>query len=299
MEAYQELQMVLHQAATLDGVRQSVEGLKELLHLSRRDQHCMRGVLACRMLQLDQDQECFDFIKWFELRAYDHSRIAYNWHDMRLPYMNPTKSSLLSSISFLDIDRTEPVFLTSVLLLKIKLVIDVKNIILARRLLRHQQIALSLELIELICYQSVRSPASQAFVRLPDNELMKAKSTLCAHVVQLGKAIVRKTSTLTNTLVNHVEFFKDPCKSVPKKIRSDYISMLAQGIHPMGLDKGFDEHILTFNLLYPAIVQTDEVFDLLRKTNATAKARNVKPNGMWRFFPAVIDDACALLVDRE
>lgn len=55
----------IRRAGTLDGVSEPLEHLRDMLRLCRGDNMGLRDLAPALMLQMDQDQECYDFIKWW------------------------------------------------------------------------------------------------------------------------------------------------------------------------------------------------------------------------------------------
>lgn len=75
----------LRRIGSLDGVREGLYHLKDMLRLCRGDNLDVRSLVPALMLQLDQDQECYDFIKWYSTEG---QRGGYDWGDVDLPFFD-------------------------------------------------------------------------------------------------------------------------------------------------------------------------------------------------------------------
>jgi hypothetical protein len=83
MRARFDLANKVRQTSTLDGVSEGYDHLMDMLRLCHGDNMGVRNLVPALMLQLDKDQECYDFVKWWQTEG---QRGDYNWGDATLPY---------------------------------------------------------------------------------------------------------------------------------------------------------------------------------------------------------------------
>lgn len=110
---------------TYEAVRTALVHLMDMLRLCRGDNMGVRDVVPHLMLRLNEDQRCYDFVKWWATMGEESD---YDWGDMDLPYLNiqgadvfePNPENLITKYSSLS-----PAVATT--LLKIKLIIDLTN----------------------------------------------------------------------------------------------------------------------------------------------------------------------------
>ncbi|KAK4159609.1 hypothetical protein QBC43DRAFT_381795 [Cladorrhinum sp. PSN259] len=65
-------------------VELALDHFLDMLRLCRTDNMRARDYVPCIMLRLGREQDCYDFIKWWETGTDD----GYDWGDMTLPYLN-------------------------------------------------------------------------------------------------------------------------------------------------------------------------------------------------------------------
>ncbi|KIW62237.1 hypothetical protein PV04_10432 [Phialophora macrospora] len=63
MRARFELADTIRRLGTLDGVTEALDHMRDMLRLCRSDNMGIRHLVPAMMLQLDQDGECYDFVK--------------------------------------------------------------------------------------------------------------------------------------------------------------------------------------------------------------------------------------------
>ncbi|RXW15702.1 hypothetical protein EST38_g10148 [Candolleomyces aberdarensis] len=81
----------LKYVSTHDAVSTSLSHLLDMLRLCRSDNLGVRDMIPNLYLRLHQDQQCYDFIKWY---ATEGNRSDYDWGDM--------------SLAFLDLENEDP-----------------------------------------------------------------------------------------------------------------------------------------------------------------------------------------------
>lgn len=148
------------------------------------------------MLQLDKDQEFYGFVKWWVTvgRLGDPE-----WCNEDPPSFNVKDANVLEDVKYLE--STCPPFMyvpfqyvSAVMLLNLKLLVDVVNIRLSRRVLRGR---LPPELWASIESNVVRSPISHEWIAKSEYRLTKIQKTLQLHVKTLAKII----STIDESLL--------------------------------------------------------------------------------------------------
>ncbi|KAI1387668.1 uncharacterized protein F4822DRAFT_407251 [Hypoxylon trugodes] len=140
---------------TLSSVRESLEHLRDMLRLCRSDNMGLRNIVPATMLRLDLDQECYDFIKWWATCDPDGK---YDWGNMSLPYLNIHGADVFEDPDFLLGEYPDLDSLVAILILKLKLLVDIRNLKVTRNVLARRQ--LPTELRDQIEENVVRSPLS-------------------------------------------------------------------------------------------------------------------------------------------
>jgi hypothetical protein len=160
MRARYSLVETIHRVGTLDGVTEALGHMHDLLRLCRSDNMGVRYAMPCLMLQLDQDQECYDFIKRYETEG---QRGDYDWGNMDLAFLDVKNANVLESVNFLDHRYGDTPRIAAILLLKMKLLVDIINIKLVRKVLA-QQPAIPSELWKNFEASIIRSKISSRWV---------------------------------------------------------------------------------------------------------------------------------------
>ena len=181
---------------TLDGVCECLEHLQDMLRLCRKDNMGNRQIIPTIMLRLDLDQECYDFMKWW---ATCDPHGTYDWADTSLPYLDLHGFDVLENPGWILGKLPVLEHLDALLLLKLKLLVDIRNIKITRRLLANRKY-LPLELREQIEREVVRSPLSLNLQREPHESLLKSERNLLSHVRRLGAAIMKINSHFMSIL---------------------------------------------------------------------------------------------------
>lgn len=88
----------LRRIGTLDGVVEGLAHMQDMIRLCRTDNMGVRELVPFMMLQLDMDQECYDFIKWYETEG---QRRDYDWGDMDLPFLNVKNANPFEDADFI------------------------------------------------------------------------------------------------------------------------------------------------------------------------------------------------------
>ncbi|KAL7910473.1 hypothetical protein GGI35DRAFT_448917 [Trichoderma velutinum] len=185
MRARMSLVVKLLLQGTLGSVSEAHEHMRDMLRLNRSDNMALRDMLPAVMLRLDLDQECYDFVKWW---ATCDSDGEYDWGDMTLPYLNLHGADVFEDPKFLIVEHAELNPLVAVLLLKLKLLVDIHNLKITRKILARSR--LPVELHKTIELAVVRSPLSTKFQKEVSGSLLQIESTLLSHIRRLGAVVV-------------------------------------------------------------------------------------------------------------
>lgn len=108
---------------TLDAVKFSAGHLRDMLRLCRSDNMGVRSLLPALYLRLGQDQDCYDFIKWWTQQYYASD---YDYGDTTLPYLDIRNANVFESPEYLCEGYPDLSHLACVVLLKVKLLVDLK-----------------------------------------------------------------------------------------------------------------------------------------------------------------------------
>lgn len=188
MRARHELMGLCKQAQTLDGLQEALGHLEGLLRLTPDDTYGLRFVAPSLMLRLDRDQECYDSINWWaNLRIdpweresrYIQKAILRPLHDI----LDTPAPGVLMQNPWLNLN-----YLVALLHLRLKLLIDMRNLVITRKVL--STTALPAELWDLIERAVLRSPLSTKFLRQSPAELKRIERSLREHAVALGRRVV-------------------------------------------------------------------------------------------------------------
>jgi hypothetical protein len=105
-------------------VRTALDRFMDMLRLCRGDNQGVRYRVPTLMLRLDQEQECYDFIKWWGNGTKD-----YDWGDTDLPYLDIHGADFFESLSELFKTSHELTHLVPMTLLKLRLYRDLKAVL--------------------------------------------------------------------------------------------------------------------------------------------------------------------------
>ena len=229
---------------TFDGVHEAFDHLWDMLKLCRSDNMGLRDIVPAIMLRLDLDQECYDFVKWWATCDPDGN---YDWGDMTLPYLDICGANVFEDPGFLLGNFPALNHIIAVLMLKLKLLVDIRNLKVTRKILRNR---LPLELWELIELGVVRSPLSVQLQKEPAASLSKTEQTLVGQTRQLGAALVK---------ANHGFMFDlfEPDEALSAK--------------PEAYSRGFwEETALAMQNSYAAWWEIEGILDLLKDARECA-----------------------------
>ncbi|KAI0895717.1 hypothetical protein F4806DRAFT_467700 [Annulohypoxylon nitens] len=176
---------------TLHSVREGLEHMRDMLRLCRSDNLGIRDIVPATMLRLDLDQECYDFMKWW---ATCDPNGTYDWGDMSLPYLNLHGANALEDPGFLIGKYASLNFLVALLILKLKLLVDIRNLKVTRKIFAIRKILgrrhVPIELQDQIAQHVVRSPLSVKLKNEPQMSLIKTEMKLSNQIRKIGACIV-------------------------------------------------------------------------------------------------------------
>lgn len=110
---------------TFVAVKSALDHLMDMLRLCRGDNMGVRDRVPSLLLRLDEDQKCYDFVKWYETSGQDSH---YDWGDMSLPYLNVINANVFEPVDYLCGQFPPLSYTVSITLLKIKLLLDLEGL---------------------------------------------------------------------------------------------------------------------------------------------------------------------------
>ncbi|KAH8736635.1 hypothetical protein BGZ61DRAFT_527566 [Ilyonectria robusta] len=143
----------------------------------------LREIMPAMMLRSYLDQECYDFVKWWASRDLDSE---YDWGDMALPHLDIRGAGVFEEPEFFS-QYLALNHAFDVLLLKLKLLVDIRNLKIVRKILILRRLPFDLgELIEPVI---VRSPLSTRLQKQSPVSLFKPGRALLGHVRMLSETL--------------------------------------------------------------------------------------------------------------
>lgn len=223
---------------TLDSIKEGLEHLQDMLRLCRGDNMGVRDIIPTLMLQLDRDQECYDFVKWWETKADE----GYDWGNTDLPYLDVKDADVFESVDFLDRRWLNLNQVVAVLLLKLKLLVDIENIGLVRKAVATKVPG---EIQSKVEIHTVRSPLSLPLLKREDEEIFAIELRLCDQIQQLGYAVHEANSYFWVAMLNPADDLT---------------------AHPEAYSQGSAEQMqFALQNAYTAWWQTEPVIEILQK----------------------------------
>ncbi|EEU38297.1 uncharacterized protein NECHADRAFT_77121 [Fusarium vanettenii 77-13-4] len=234
----------LCELSTLDGVHEALEHMRDMLRLNRSDNIGLRDLVPAMMLRLDLDQECYDFVKWW---ATCDSHEDYDWEDMTLPHLDIHGADVFEYPDFLE---RHPALnhIIAILLLKLKLLVDIRNLKMTRKILALRRVPHDLwQSIEL---SVIRSPLSLKLQRDSPEALIQTEANLLFQTRQRGYI-------LPEANYSFMYYFFDPDEALCAR--------------PEGYSRGsWEEMALAMQYSYAAWWETEGIMDLLNEARACA-----------------------------
>ncbi|KAH7408089.1 hypothetical protein DE146DRAFT_361917 [Phaeosphaeria sp. MPI-PUGE-AT-0046c] len=177
---------LLRKEGTLDGVKEALSHLLDMMRLCRGDNMGLRDMIPAVMLQLDQDQECYDFVKWWATAGQNEN---YDWGDMALPFLDIKGANVYEDPGYIAGEFGDPHHVAALLLLKLKLLQDNINIRLVRKVVEAAHQHFPRELQDNIENAVVRSPLSTQLYKQTSAKLVAMELELVRHIKILGSRL--------------------------------------------------------------------------------------------------------------
>lgn len=169
-------------SGTLDGLQSALEHLMDMLRLCRGDNMGVRYSIPAMMLQLDRDQECYDFVKGWETIGRDKT---YEVDEMDQPYLDIKDADVFENVDYLCREYGQVHWVSATLLLCLKLLVDIVNLKRVRNVVTER---LPSELWSRVDQYICRSSLSQRFAGNSYAELTAAQQRLESHIRVLAEA---------------------------------------------------------------------------------------------------------------
>lgn len=297
MRARFALADTLRQQATLDGVSEALDHLQDMLRLNRSDNMGLRDLVPAVMLQLDKDQECYDFVKWWVTVGRQGD---YDWGNMDLPFLNVKDANVMEDVKYLKYEFVDVQHVAAVMLLNMKLLVDVVNIKLTRLVLKGR---LPPELWGSIESNVVRSPISHEWVAKSEHHLTSLQETLQVHVKILAKTIMDINENFAQVLLNADEHLSEPLEAYSRGTFEEMVLMVKHSYPAWRQHEGVLELLRSAKLIAGKDSE-DEIDDMMEgscfKTNpGSDRSRaelldDVSRNRLWGYFDDAVEDAVSL-----
>ena len=109
---------------TLDAVQSSLEHALDIHRLNRSDNMGVRSLVPALFLRLDQDQECYDYVKWWQTIGQESD---YDWGDMSLPFLNIKNANAFEPVEYICSKWPDLSHVAAIALLRIRLLLDLQS----------------------------------------------------------------------------------------------------------------------------------------------------------------------------
>ena len=121
---------------SFDAVETALDHFMDVLRLCRSDNMGVRHHIPALLLRLGKDQECYDFLKWWQTSGQDSH---YDWGDTSLPYLNIKNADLLEPADYLCSEYCDLSYTVAAALLKTRLLLGVKEALQSSATLRESE----------------------------------------------------------------------------------------------------------------------------------------------------------------
>ncbi|PGH16294.1 hypothetical protein AJ79_01833 [Helicocarpus griseus UAMH5409] len=108
-----------------ESVEMQLEHARDMLRLSRGDNVGIRDTVPGQLLQLGMDQECYDFVKWYETTGQEGD---YDWGNMSLPFLNVRDADALEPVDYLSDNSWGICNKAGAMLVKVRILLDLKDL---------------------------------------------------------------------------------------------------------------------------------------------------------------------------
>ncbi|EXJ96377.1 hypothetical protein A1O1_01503 [Capronia coronata CBS 617.96] len=289
MRARFALADTVRRAGTLDGINEALDHLRDMMRLCRSDNMGLRDIIPSLMLQLDMDQECYDFIKWYQTEG---QRGDYDWDNMDLPFFNIKGANVLEDVGYLDRKWGGVQHLSAVMLLKLKLLIDIINIKLARKVTTARLPPELWKRIELyVSYQTITG----------------VQQKLELHVKLLARTIQNLNEHFVSTLLDADEYLYGPPESYSAGSFEEMLLLLHSSYAAWWQHEGVLELLQSAKSI-PAKDSEEEIEGMMdtftfRNNPGSDRSKeelldDVSRNRLWGYFSDAVEDAMSLSETR-
>jgi len=134
MQAKMMLSETLIRTYHRQGIDDALANFLDMLRLSRSDNRGIRLIAGPLFLRVGQDQECYDFLKWWAIKSNDQN--GYDWHDTSLPYLDIKDADVLEPIDVFLNDYAMVIPLVTLLLIKVRLLLEIQAVEKVREILQ-------------------------------------------------------------------------------------------------------------------------------------------------------------------
>ncbi|OJD19317.1 hypothetical protein AJ78_00676 [Emergomyces pasteurianus Ep9510] len=120
--------MFLHALMGVDSresVQLQLDHARDMLRLNRSDNIGIRDAMPGALLQLGMDQECYDFIKWFETTG---RQSDYDWGDLDNPYLDVKDADAFESVDYICHRFLDACIGAGAMLVKVRMLLDLKDL---------------------------------------------------------------------------------------------------------------------------------------------------------------------------
>lgn len=230
----------------LEGVQEGLAHMMDMLRLCRGDNLGVRQIVPALMLQLDQDQECYDFVKWYQTQGRGSD---YDWGDMHLPFLDVKNADVVESTKYMAGSFGDVHHLSATMLLKIKILTDVINVRLTRKDLDGK---LPVELWQEVELAVIWSPLTIPLTKKSSLDLVGLEGLLTRHIKQLGASLGKANDNVIMGLLSP----------------DDWLTKIPQYMSPGSAE----EMSILLQHSFAAWWETEGALDLLGKARRVAAA---------------------------
>ncbi|EGC47193.1 conserved hypothetical protein [Histoplasma capsulatum var. duboisii H88] len=125
MRARSALIHALMAVESRESVQMQLEHGRDMLRLCRGDNVGIRVAVPGALLQLGRDQECYDFVKWYETTGQQGD---YNWGDIEGPFLDVHDADVFEDADYVCHRFLSLCFGAGVLLVKTRLLLDLMDL---------------------------------------------------------------------------------------------------------------------------------------------------------------------------
>jgi hypothetical protein len=125
MRARPAIVEALQRIKTKSSLEAQRDHMRDMLRLSRSDNIGVRYLIPAVLLRLGEDQACYDFAMWYETSG---AATDYDWGNMSLPFLDVKNADVFADIDMFRSEYACLHFLAAVTLLKIRLLLDLRDL---------------------------------------------------------------------------------------------------------------------------------------------------------------------------